>query len=187
MKRLRQPESMRIGITGSPGTGKKEVANELSKMTGLGILSLNEIAIRRGLGRWKGKGKCREFIVNIPALKKAQLQTSNKIVIGHLLPYVFQEKDLDFVAVLRTSPKILEKRFIQRHYPQDKIKDNLLSETLDIISYDTFSVFGRKVSEFNTSNSTAELVAKKILLTSVGKKKKEFGRLAWRIPHAYVE
>ena len=44
-------EPIRIGITGSPGTGKKTLGELLSKILQEEFVSINDYAIRQGYGR----------------------------------------------------------------------------------------------------------------------------------------
>jgi adenylate kinase len=166
----------RIGVTGTPGTGKKSVSRELAKLTGLQEVSLSQLAISRHAGRWRRD----EFHVQSRKLI-GKIETQDKIIHGHLLPYVISSDKLDFVAVLRCSPLILRKRFKSRGYSPSKIRENLESELLDLISLKSLEVFGRnKVFEFDTSRTTnPRTPALRILQTIEGKRKREFGLAKW--------
>jgi adenylate kinase len=175
----------RIGITGSPGTGKKSVAKELSKLLGYEVISLNKLAIRKKLGRWERRAGNREFEVDLAKLRKEKINTEKGIIVGHLLPYVVKGKSLDFVAVLRCSPNVLRKRYRSRHYDKPKTEENLLAETLDIISFDALRVFGKdRVAEFDSTRSSPRSLAKAIVETIFGKRRRGYGKVAWSIPHA---
>jgi adenylate kinase len=167
---------LRIGITGSPGTGKKSVGKELSKILNCEPVFLNELAIESSAGYWKGRGYQREFIVDVEKIRKKKIETKNRIVIGHLLPYVLQRKNLDFVAILRCSPRILKRRYKSRRYGNQKIEENLLAEVLDVISFEALKTFGKsKVAEFDTSDSSAKASAEAIYDTIRGKRRKRYG------------
>ncbi len=168
---------LRVGITGSPGTGKKSVADELSKLTGMEVVSLNEISIRKKLGKWSNG----EFIVDLQKLRKQRLSTRGRIIVGHLLPYVVPTSNLDFVAILRCSPKVLRNRYIKRGYSKVKIEENVIAELLDLVSFAALGKYGkRKVSEFDTSRSrNPRTVAKRIIATMTGKRPKLYGLTKW--------
>ena len=170
-------KGLRIGITGSPGTGKKSVANTLSHLTGFKVISLNRFAIETKSGRRIN----REFVVDIQSLRRRKIATKGSIVIGHLLPLVVPRSALDFVAILRCSPTVLRKRYLSRGYSKEKIRENIEAELLDIVSYWALKKYGRKnVSEFDTTYSkTPDLVARQILQTIEGKRPKHYGIAKW--------
>lgn len=165
----------RIGITGSPGTGKKSTGIELARATGLQLLLINDFAIENNFGTYKDK----EFVVDLKKLSRA-IDTKNKIVCGHLLPYLIPKSRMDFVVVLRCSPANLRMRYLKRKYNESKIRENLEAEMIGLISAKALEVYGlRKLAEFDTSKSTAESIARRILATMRGKSAPEFGRIDW--------
>ena len=166
----------RIGVTGSPGTGKKSIGLALSKMLGLSFLSVNEYAKSYKIGHWNGG----EFEVDTVRLK-GKIPCEGRVVVGHLLPYVLSPKSLQFVAILRCSPSVLRKRYAERGYSTTKIQENLQAEALDIISQKAFSTFGRKkVSEFDTTMTrNPQTTAQRIVATIRGKRSRTFGTFSW--------
>jgi len=170
----------RIGVTGSPATGKRSVGLALSELLGLDFLSINDYAMRKKLGRWKNG----EFEVDTTRFK-GRIPCKGKVVVGHLLPYVVPGKDLDFVAILRCSPSVLRKRYSERGYAMTKIKENIQAEALDIVSMKALSVFGmKKVSEFDTTRTRdPETTARRIVATIQGKRERTFGEVSW-LKHA---
>ena len=166
----------RIGITGTPGTGKKSVGIEFSKLTGFEFVSINELAIKNKAGRWRK----REYVVQ-PSKLRGKIDTEGKVVCGHLLPYVVPARDIDFVAILRCSPLVLRKRFVERSYPSKKVRENLESELLDLISLKSLEVYGRnKVFEFDTTRiKNPKTVARRIVETLRGERKRQFGLATW--------
>ncbi len=168
---------MRIGLTGSPGTGKKTVGAELSKITGLEPVSLNDFAIRNRIGKWSHG----EFVVDIERLGKERLDTRGKIIYGHLLPYVIPSHSLDFVAILRCSPKVLRRRYISRGYSSSKMEENIEAELLDIISFKCLESYRKeKVAEFDTTRSRLpHNVARKVLDTIRGQIPARYGIVSW--------
>jgi len=170
-------KSARIGITGSPGTGKKSVGLELARLTGLKFISLNEVAIKNRIGRWKDG----EFLVDISKLRRKKIETRGKIIVGHLLPYVIPASNLDFVAILRCSPNVLKKRYSSRGYSRSKTEENLEAELLGIISFKALQAYGRsKVGEFDTTRTRNPVrTALLILKTMLGERSKRYGIEKW--------
>jgi adenylate kinase len=168
---------LKIGITGSPGTGKKTVARALSHLTGLKVISLNRLAISTK----SGKRFDSEFLVNIRELRQQRIPSGGKIIVGHLLPLVIPKSAVDFVAVLRCSPGVLRRRYMVRDYSEEKIKANIQAEVLDLVSYSALRKFGRKkVSEFDTTRSkNPSTLARQILETIQGKRPKLYSVAKW--------
>ena len=166
---------LRIGITGSPGTGKKSVGSELAKITGKPLVFINDYAISHGFGKRTNS----EFEVDEGRLY-GKVPTENSIVVGHLLPYVVKRNQLDSVVVLRCSPATLKKRLLHRGYSTSKLEENVGAEVLGVIPYKALQTFGStKLSEFDTTRSKPKAAAKKILDTIIGKRPKPFGAIDW--------
>jgi adenylate kinase len=164
----------RIGITGSPATGKKSVAIELSKITGLEPFSINDYAISKKLGHLRNG----EYEIDVKRLKG--IETTGKIIYGHLLPYVVSSSEIDFVAVLRCSPVELRKRYERRGYGEKKIQDNLESEVLGLLSFKSLERYGKpKVGEFDTSRASPKTIANLVLETVKGNIPRRFGDFDW--------
>lgn len=176
MLRIEQKFPYRIGITGSPGTGKKTIGKVLAEMTGLEFLSINEFAITNKFGTFKGK----EFEVDLLRTKRS-INTRGKIVCGHLLPYVVPSASLDYVAVLRCSPRVLRKRYIARNYFGSKINENLEAEFIGVVAAEALFVYGRrKLAEFDTTRTkNPRVVAMRILETLRNNRPQHFGQIDW--------
>jgi adenylate kinase len=166
----------RIGVTGSPATGKRSIGLALSRISGLNFLSINDYAMRHKLGHWMHG----EFEVDTARIK-GKIPCEGSVVVGHLLPYVVPGNDLEFVAILRCSPSVLRKRYSERAYPMTKIQENIQAEALDLIAQRTLAIFGRKkVSDFDTTRTrNPETTARRIIDTMQGKRARTFGAINW--------
>lgn len=124
---------MLIAITGTPGTGKTELAKRLSKKLGFDLIHLNEYAKKHGYitGRDKERGS---DIVNTDALSRLRLE-GPIIIEGHLAHYIKS----DLIIVLRCSPEELAKRLKRRKWAKAKIKENVEAECLGIIISEALS------------------------------------------------
>ncbi|MEM3383698.1 MAG: adenylate kinase family protein [Nitrososphaerales archaeon] len=169
-----------IGITGTPGTGKKTIGRLLAKLLGYDLLDLNQLAIEKNAIMGEDE---HGLIVNLHLLRKYvkdAIKGKKVIVVGHLLPSVLSKKEIRFVAILRCSPFELEKRIKSRNYSDKKIKDNVTSEILGLCTYDALKKFGKKkVSEFDTTGKDAKDVAEKIIKVINGEIPKEIGFIDW--------
>ncbi len=149
----------RVGITGSPATGKKSIARELAKITGLNLLLINDFVIKNKIG-FRRDG---EFVVNEKTTSR-KINTEGNIVSGHLLPFVVPKAKLDLVILLRCSPNVLKRRYSARRYSPEKIRENLEAEMIGIIAEKVRKVYGRKmIIEIDTTRTkNPERVAKRI-------------------------
>ena len=166
----------RIGITGSPSTGKKSVGLELANLTGLEFVSINEYAIEHRFGEWLGE----EFEVNTGRLY-GRIDTTNKIVCGHLLPDVIPKDKLDLVIVLRCSPLVLRKRYRKRGYKKAKTFGNLEAEMIGSISSNALKSYGiHKLIEIDTTRiKNPRTIAKRIIDKARGAKTRTFVKVDW--------
>jgi adenylate kinase len=121
---------MRIILTGTPGTGKTSIGNELAKALKCEIIHVNELLKK---GRLYSKKEGGEHVADLPKLRKALLailKTKENIILeSHLLCDL--RLPADIVIVMRCDPKELDRRLRKRKYAKIKINENLLSEILD--------------------------------------------------------
>ncbi|MCK4319746.1 AAA family ATPase [Candidatus Micrarchaeota archaeon] len=151
---------MRIVITGTPGTGKTEVAKHLSSLLSFELISIKDFVLESHLG----KEKDGEIEVGIPLLKRRLSEfigpRKDFVLEGHLaceftVPY-------DHIFVLRTHPETLRKRLLPRNYSEKKLNSNLMTEMLDYC-YLTSILHYKDVGELDTSTSTAIETAQRIV------------------------
>jgi len=137
-----------LGMTGTPGTGKKTLAPMVAAVLKIPFRSLNEIAFSSGLaGRRGGE-------VDPAALRRRVLSTveAPSLLYGHLLPYTFRRGDFARVVVLRCEPAVLKARLLARGYAKEKVADNVEAELIGVVSADSLAAFGRgRVFEVDTS------------------------------------
>jgi adenylate kinase len=147
-----------VGITGTPGTGKKTLAPLVARTLGLQCIGLNDLLTKRE----KTKGT---FSVD-PAKMRRQLLERTKgrwLVYGHLLPDVLEERDVERVVVLRCDPEALKRRLQSRGYSQAKLASNVEAELIGLIASDCFAKFGRsRVTEFDSTSRSKSDSAKSV-------------------------
>ena len=154
-----------IGITGSPGTGKKTIARELSENMNVDVFDINKFIIENNLAEYEED----QLIVN--SLKNVRERINHEfigkkfIIIGHLLPEVIPKDTLLKVIVLRCEPDILIDRYKERNYDELKIKDNLVSELIGTIHYNTVMKYGNdKTFEIDVSNKNVSNIVDEITM-----------------------
>lgn len=142
-----------LGITGTPGTGKKSIAPLAAKKLGVSCLGLNELAATYGLfdgSDPEGKVDTKEL-----AKRLAHELRDPAVVYGHLVPYALSPTSVARVVVLRCEPAALKARLIARRYPPQKVVDNVEAELIGLVSSDAFDAFGRSMTfEVDTTGTT---------------------------------
>ena len=147
-----------VGVTGTPGTGKKSVAVELADLLGFTAKDVNALARELGCAERTGESE----VVDIERLSRALLERTWRGVVfhGHLLPDLFRGGRIDYVAVLRCDPSILKERLWARGYRGDHLRENLEAELIGVSLSASLRSFGAsRVREFDTSRSHAREVA----------------------------
>ena len=162
---------MSIVITGSPGVGKHTIAKEIERTWKISeLIDINKIAIDVGLVERsqdiievdvnKLKNHLEPIISDIPRLHS---MGRTGLVVGHLAPYVIDAKHASYCVVLRKNPYKLLDVYKKRGYAEKKMKDNIGSEILGIITSDAINNFGReKTFQVDTSDHTPKEIAIRI-------------------------
>jgi adenylate kinase len=151
---------MIVAITGTPGTGKTEVAKALSKKLGWKYFSLNAIAEAGNL--YEGYDKERDCtIVDIKRLRGEVnvLAAENRNII--IEAHYAHDMPADVVIVLRTEPSVLRKRMAGKGFHEEKIAENVEAEMMEVIK-DEADEKHKNVYEIDTTRKTAEEAAKEI-------------------------
>lgn len=159
-------------ITGNPGTGKHTIAKLISKKLNLEIIDINNVAKNEGVFK-KNNGV---LDVDVNKLKKIinKIASEESILVGHLAPYVISQKNVEMAVVLRKNPYKLGSTYKKRNYTDKKSLENLGSEILGIIHYDTIHEFGQeKTFQIDTSDKSISSTVKKVGLIFKGIRVKE--------------
>jgi adenylate kinase len=148
-----------LGITGSPGTGKKTVSPVVASSLSFPLVDLNAVA--------RAKSRVGSTIdVDTRTLRKMLLGTtaSEGVVFGHLLPHVYHKGEIDFVAVLRCEPSVLKKRLINRGYTNEKLIENLEAELIGVVLDESIRTFGEAaVHEYDSTKTNPIRLASSIV------------------------
>jgi len=168
---------MIISISGSPGTGKSEVAKLLAKKMDANLLSIKTLI--KGMKCSYDKQR-KTKIVDIKELQRIvdkKLEKTN-IIEGHLAHLLKS----DIIIILRTNPAILKRRLSKRNWSKKKIEENIQAEILDSIPIEALQRHNRsKIFELDTSKKTTAAVVAAIakILNKHGRRKYSLGKIDW--------
>tara|TARA_B000000460_G_scaffold124222_1_gene87464 strand:+ start:317 stop:862 length:546 start_codon:yes stop_codon:yes gene_type:complete len=147
-------------LTGSPGVGKHTVSEELAKILDYKIIDVNNEAIKAGMP--KRDGSIEVDVEQMRELLKVML-TKKSLIVGHLAVYVISKTHVSKSIVLRKNPYELMQIYEKRDYTIEKKNDNLGSEVLGTIAYDSIKKFGEgKTFQIDTTSLTQKQTIKKI-------------------------
>jgi adenylate kinase len=144
-----------LGITGTPGTGKKSIAPLVAKELGVPCLGINDFAESTGLLERKGE----EAEVDAPRLRRALARRIKgpTVVYGHLLPYVVHRSQVAMAVVLRCEPSVLKARLHARGYSKSKVIENVEAELIGAVTAECLDAFGKaKTFEVDTTTTSPE-------------------------------
>ncbi len=165
---------MRVGITGTPGTGKGQSCAFLARW-GYHVVDLDAEATR--VGAVDGVDpRTGSALVDIERLAR-RLSSPAKVTFffghyAHMIP-------VDIVIVLRCQPSVLRQRLRKRGWPEGKVRENVEAEALDVVTQEAV-IRSPFVYEVDSSACPPEEVAKQILEILAGSTEgHEPGRRDW--------
>ena len=149
---------MIIAITGTPGVGKTSVADVLRE-NGYEVVNLFKIAKDNGFIDGTDEER-HSWIVDVDRLnnyvKKNYTRGGIVFVEGHLSHCL---KCVDRVIILRCHPDELRKRLSLKGWSDEKIKENLEAEILDVILVEAADIHPFKnIFEIDTTSKSLEEV-----------------------------
>lgn len=129
-----------IVVTGTPGTGKTEIARKIAKKNKYLYVDVKRLIKTFGLNE-KFDKKRKSWVVDINKLNKIligiiRLAKDDKIkgiVFDSHLAHYLPNKYVDLCIVTRTDLKKLHRRLKQRKYSKSKIAENMECEIMQII------------------------------------------------------
>ena len=170
---------MIVGITGTPGTGKKSIAPLVAAKLGVPCLGLNDLARSYDLvgpsGAEVDTERLRERLEHgLP---------ESAVVYGHLLPYSLGKDRVSKVVVLRCEPAVLKQRLGARGYPHAKVVENVEAELIGVIASDAHDAFGEsRTWELDTTHATP-LQAARAIFEVAGSKRIPQSRIDWTLAY----
>ncbi|MFH1445639.1 MAG: adenylate kinase family protein [Nanoarchaeota archaeon] len=148
---------MIIAVTGTPGTGKSEVAKLLAKELDWKFVNLNVLAEKNDLYEGYDKErKCKIVDMNRLAEEVEIMGKLKDIVLdGHFS----HDLPCDVVIILRCNPRELRKRMEKRNWFEEKIEENIEAEIMDVIKEEALEK-SKKIIEIDTTGKTVQETVK---------------------------
>lgn len=170
-------DSFRLVITGNPGVGKHTTAYELTRISDFTVIDINHLAVQHHAFMHDLEVDSKR----IASIMESKLDESQKmIIVGHLAPYVLKKEWVDLTIVLRKSPYSLLRILETRGYSAEKIRENVASEILGIILYDSVQCFGKeKIAELDTTQSSPAEICENIISLASGGASRRIGVVDW--------
>jgi adenylate kinase len=170
-----------VGITGTPGTGKKSIAPLTAAVLDLRCFSINDLA--RGYGLLENISGNAEVDVRKLKSKLSRGLDGPALVYGHLLPDVFESDSMARVIVLRCEPSILKNRLESRRYSKRRLIANVEAELIGLISSEAFGTFGeRRTVEIDTSK-TSPAEAAQTVVEAIKTSSAQSKRIDWTLSY----
>ena len=152
---------MSIVITGNPGVGKHTITKKISEILNFPVVDINIVAKDSGL--FEKNENTNDVDTQKLAKILREIKLNEKIIVGHLAPYVLEKNQVEIIIILRRNPYDLESVYNERNYSEIKIKENTGSEVLGIIMHDTIEKFEEKAFQINISERNIQQVVEKVL------------------------
>lgn len=172
-------DSFRLVITGNPGVGKHTTAFELKKILDLVLIDINDLAVQHHA--FLQTPNLEIDSRKIAAIIESKLGESQRtVIVGHLAPYVLKKEWIDLTIVLRRSPYAILSTLESRNYSLEKIRENVASEILGVILYDSVQCFGKeKIAELDTTQTTSTEICEKIISLIKDNTGRKIGVVDW--------
>jgi adenylate kinase len=162
---------MMIGLTGTPGTGKSMLAAELEKR-GHRVIHLIDTTGPYVLER----DEERDTMVIDEKKWSEGFKPIDGIVEGHLAHYL----PCDLIIILRCRPDILSARLRSRGYPEEKVRENVEAEALDIILQESVDRFRKdQIYEIDTTRVSIGDLTDRVEQIIDGKCLPAYGAIDW--------
>jgi len=177
-------------VSGTPGTGKTTISNNISKVIEAKVISLNELAISENLIE-KFDAKRETSVINdkklINFINKLIEYYKNEdpefLIIESHFSDIVPEQYIDFIIILRCDPDELFNRLKRRGYKREKIRENVQSEILgNCVNYFMNKPLNTPILEIDTSKASVESITKtivEILTKKIDLKDFYVGKIDW--------
>ncbi|MDY6778801.1 MAG: adenylate kinase family protein [Candidatus Nanohaloarchaea archaeon] len=172
---------MIVAVTGTPGTGKTSVAEELAELLDYPYVSVTEVAQQDSVSTERDAERDAEAVDMadlVAALDEAVGEDA--VLDGHLSHYY----EANLAVVLRCQPDTLRERLEAKGWSEEKIEENLDAERLDVVLQEAVRM-NEEIVEIDTTEKDAEEVAElvqRLVHHSSEREDHRPGSVAWELP-----
>ena len=179
-----------IIISGTPGTGKTTISNNLCNYINAGVISLNELILDQNYVLEYDQERETSIIdeeklnKNMEHIIKDYSKSSvDYLIIESHFTDIISEGYMDFVIILRCHPDELYARLKKRGYKREKIIENIQSEILgSSVNYFIEKNLNLQLYEIDTTKSDINTISIKIvdILNGNGELSENYiGKIDW--------
>ena len=171
-------------VTGTPGVGKSSASELLASRIGAKSISLGALVEKEELHVRVDRNRD-TLVADMKRVRKRVEDTiansvGDIVIEGHYAVDVVPPEDVHLVLVLRRDPQELERVLRERLYREEKVRENLAAEILDVCLYDAVTRCGvNRVCEVNVTGRKVEDVVEEIVQILEGKRKCRVGLVDW--------
>ncbi|MFA5406082.1 MAG: adenylate kinase family protein [Candidatus Nanoarchaeia archaeon] len=140
-----------ILVTGTPGTGKSDIAKKIAKHYGYEYIHIGD---HKDYVVSEGEVKIIDVDKMIKWLQRQQESGDGGLVVDSHLSHYYPAKDTKICIVLRCDPAELKNRLKLRGYNENKILINLEAEAMDLILQEAL-IEKHRVYEIDTTHRTS--------------------------------
>ena len=146
-----------VSMTGTPGTGKTTICKSLSDK--YKVIHVKDL-VKHELDEDGG------YLLDVEDLSQVVIDDLGEVTMidGHLSHHVSN----DLTILLRCSPDILSQRLKERGYTDQKIRQNVEAEVIDLIRVEVHEL-GSKMVQLDTTNSSIDDTVSRISAIIEGK------------------
>jgi adenylate kinase len=160
-----------IVVSGTPGTGKTQVAKRIAEHFGYEYVHISE---NEEYVVAETDVKIIDVEKMIAWLKKKQNNTAKGLVIDSHLSHYFPPERTSACIITRCDPSELKNRLKKREYPEGKIEINLEAEAMDLILQEALAE-GHEVYEVDTTHKVSSTSAREAI-QAIEEGKRSYGK-----------
>ncbi|MFB6166721.1 MAG: adenylate kinase family protein [Candidatus Nanohaloarchaea archaeon] len=149
---------MIVAVTGTPGTGKTSVAEELAELLSCEYVDVNSCSERSDVEVERDEERGAEAVDVDSLVDALEDEVEDDAVLDGHLSHHFPA---DLTVVLRCEPGELRARLEEKGWSEEKIEENVEAEVLDLILQEAVSERER-VAEIDTTGKEPREVAKRV-------------------------
>ena len=173
-----------IVITGTPGVGKTTIAKALAHKLEALYVGVGELVKNENLNLGFDEER-NTLVADLSQLSKRIasiiFKTSRDVIIdGHYASDVIPQNLVTYAFVLRRNPEALKTTLKEKGFEENKIRENIVSELLDVCLINTVKKYGVDlVNEINVTQMSVDEVITEILEVLKGQQLKKVGTVNW--------